>query len=130
MKSKNLSNILKSSGFKDIKLDSIIESKHILKRSGGNFRQYLFSFYDQNFREWSLRPDLTISSVTKFIKDKIKNRTKWYYTGEAYRKSNIRANLVIKKQIGFEIYASSNENKDDEEIVKTSIKIFKKTNFK
>ena len=131
MKLKNSFNqILKTQGFKNIELDSIIESKHILKRSGGNFRQYLFSFYDQNFREWSLRPDLTISSVTKFIKDKSKNRTKWYYTGEAYRKSNKRSNSVIKKQTGFEIYASKNENKDDEEIVKTSIKIFKKTNFK
>ena len=40
MKSENLSNILKSSGFKNIELDNIIESKYILKRSGGNFRQY------------------------------------------------------------------------------------------
>ena len=39
MKSENLSNILKLSGFKNIELDNIIESKHILKRSGGNFRQ-------------------------------------------------------------------------------------------
>ena len=67
MKSENLSNILKSSGFKNIELDNIIESKHILKRSGGNFRQYLFSFYDQRNVEWSLRPDLTLSSVIKFI---------------------------------------------------------------
>ena len=67
MKSENLSNILKSRGFKNIELDNIIESKHILKRSGGNFRQYLFSFYDQQNVEWSLRPDLTLSSVIKFI---------------------------------------------------------------
>ena len=75
MKSKNLFNILKSSGFKSIELDNIIESKHILKRSGGNFRQYLFSFYDQRNVEWSLRPDLTLSSVIKFIgtKDQKKN---------------------------------------------------------
>lgn len=131
MKLKNSFNqILKSQNFKYIELDSIIESKHILKRSGGNFRQYLFSFYDQNFREWSLRPDLTISSVIKFIKEKINNRTKWYYTGEAYRKANTRSSSVIKKQTGFEIYASNNNNKDDEEIVKTSIKILKKTTFK
>ena len=31
MKSENLSNILKSSGFKNIRLDNIIESKYILK---------------------------------------------------------------------------------------------------
>ena len=44
MKLKNISNILKSSGFKNIELDSIIEFNQVLKRSGGNFRQYLFSF--------------------------------------------------------------------------------------
>ena len=85
MKSRNSFNqILKSKGFKNIELDNIIESRHILKRSGGNFRQYLFSFYDQNFTEWSLRPDLTISSVIKFIQDTKKGRTKWWYSGEAY----------------------------------------------
>ena len=70
MKSEKLSNILKKNGFKNIELDSIIESKHILKRSGGNFRQYLFSFYDQNYTEYALRSDLSIASVIKFISDK------------------------------------------------------------
>ena len=65
MKSENLSNILKSRGFKNIELDSIIETEHIVKRSGGNFRQYLFSFYDQNNSEYSLRPDLSIVSCFK-----------------------------------------------------------------
>ena len=36
MKSENLSNILKSSGFKNIELDNIIESKYVLKRFGVN----------------------------------------------------------------------------------------------
>ena len=80
MRSENLSNILKKNGFKDIELDSIIESKHILKRSGGNFRQYLFSFYDQNYTEYSLRSDLSIASVIKFInyKKSYKGRNKKY----------------------------------------------------
>ena len=68
MKLKNLSNILKSSGFKNIELlDSIIESNQVLQRSGGNFRQYLFSFYDQNYKEWTLIPDLSLSSYFKKI---------------------------------------------------------------
>ena len=100
MKSKNLSNILKSSGFKDIKLDSIIESRHILKRSGGNFRQYLFSFYDQNYKDYSLIPDLSIGSVIKFIQTKGKNKTKWSYSGEAYRKEN-KSNKGIMERIFF-----------------------------
>ena len=130
MKSKNLSKILRSKGFENIELDNIIESKYVLKRSGGNFRQYLFSFYDQNSIEWSLRPDLTISSVIKFIQNKVKKKTKWFYSGEAYRKQNKSYNSPIIKQTGFEIFASDNKIKDDEEIIQTSLKIFSQTNFK
>ena len=88
MKSRNLFKILKSKGFKNIELDNIIESKYVLKRSGGSYRQFLFSFYDQNLKEWSLVPDLSVSSVVKFIQNKIKSKTEWFYTGEAYRKQN------------------------------------------
>ena len=129
MKSENLSNILKSSGFKNIELDNIIESKYILKRSGGNFRQYLFSFYDQRNVEWSLRPDLTLSSVIKFIGTKEQKKTKWSYSGEAYRKQNSKKSPIIK-QTGFEIFNSKNKEKDDFEIIKTSLDIFKKSKFK
>ena len=130
MKSENLSNILKSSGFKNIELDNIIESKHIFKRSGGNFRQYLFSFYDQRNVEWSLRPDLTLSSVIKFIGIKDQKKTKWSYSGEAYRKQNKNNKSPIIKQTGFEIFGSNTKAKDDLEIIKTSINIFQKSDFK
>ena len=70
MKLKNISNILKSSGFKNIELDNIIESKYILKRSGGNLSQYLFSFFDKNNNEWSLISDLSIASVKNIFKAK------------------------------------------------------------
>jgi len=130
MKSENLSNILLSRGFKNIELDSIIETKHILKRSGGNFRQFLFSFYDQRNVEWSLRPDLTLSSVIKFIGTKDQKKTKWFYSGEAYRKQNKNNKSPIIKQTGFEIFGSNFKAKDDYEILKTSINIFKKSKFK
>ena len=68
MKLKNISNILKSSGFRNIELDSIIESNQVLKRLGGNFRQYLFSFYDQDYKEWTLIPDLSLASVKNISK--------------------------------------------------------------
>ena len=129
MKSENLSNILKSRGFKNIELDSIIETKHILKRSGGNFRQYLFSFYDQNNKEYSLRSDLSIASVLKLIRDKAKNKVKWSYSGEAYRKQKNNKSPIIK-QTGYEIFNSKNKEKDDYEIIKTSLDIFKKSKFK
>ena len=130
MKSKNLFKILIARGFKNIELDNIIESKYILKRSGGNFRQFLFSFYDQNLKEWSLVPDLSVSSVVKFIQNNIKSKTKWFYSGEAYRKQNKNENSPIINQTGFEIFASKNKIKDDYEIVNTSLEIFKKSKFK
>ena len=129
MKSENLSKILKSRGFKNIELDSIIETKHILKKSGGNFRQYLFSFYDQNNTEYSLRSDLSIASVLKLIKDKTQNKIKWSYSGEVYRKQNNNKSPIIK-QTGYEIFNSKNKEKDDYEIIKTSLDIFKKSKFK
>ena len=113
MKSKNLFKILKSKGFKNIELDNIIESKYVLKRSGGSYRQFLFSFYDQNQKEWSLVPDLSVSSVVKFIQKKISSKTKWFYTGEAYRKQNKNFNSPIINQTGFEIFASNNKIKDE-----------------
>ena len=127
MKLKNISNILKSSGFKNIELDNIIESKYILKRSGGNLSQYLFSFFDKNNNEWSLISDLSIASVKKYIQSKTNKRTKWYYSGEAYKKNN---KSPIVKQTGFEIFGSLNKIKDDREVIQTSIKLFKKSNFK
>ena len=76
MKSKNLSeNILKSvrlKGFKYIKLDSVIETNHIVERSGESFRRFIFSFNDQNGNELCLRPDLTIASCLKYLNDKAK----------------------------------------------------------
>ena len=130
MKSKNLFKILKSKGFQNIELDNIIESKYVLKRSGGSYRQFLFSFYDQNLKEWALVPDLSVSSVVKFIQKRINTKTKWFYTGEAYRKQNKNYNSPIINQTGFEIFASNNKIKDDQEIIQTSIEIFKKSNFK
>ena len=62
-------NILKAKNFKNIELDSVIESKFILQRSGENFKKYLFSFYNSNGQELSLRPDLTISSVIRYIQN-------------------------------------------------------------
>jgi len=130
MKLKNISNILKSSGFNDIELDSIIESNQVLKRSGGNFRQYLFSFYDQHYKEWALNPDLSLASVKKYIESKTNKKTKWSYSGEAYRKQDKSNKSPIVKQTGFEIFGSYNKAKDDNEIIQTSLKIFKNSNFK
>ena len=133
MKSKNLSeNILKSvrlKGFKYIKLDSVIETNHIVERSGESFRRFIFSFNDQNGNELCLRPDLTIASCLKYLNDKTKGTRKVFYSGQAFRKTLNRADPIIKNQIGFEIIGSKKEKEDDKRIIETSIKSLSKMNF-
>ena len=133
MKLKNLSEkilrLIKSKGFKNIELDPVLETKYILQRSGENIRKYLFSFYNSDGRELCLRPDLTISSLLRYAQNNINAKEKVFYTGSAFRKSYNKKNVVVK-QIGMEIFSSKNENKDDKEILDTSIKIIKKIGFK
>ncbi len=133
MKSKNSSNkilaLIKSQGFNKIELDSVLETKYILQRSGENFRKYLFSFYNSNGEELCLRPDLTISSVLRYAQGNRFSKEKVFYTGSAFRKSYNKKNILIN-QIGMEIFSSKDENKDDKEIIDTSIKVLKKTGFK
>ena len=133
MKSKNLSNkilrLIKSKGFKNIELDPVLETKYILQRSGENFRKYLFSFYNSDGRDLSLTPDLSISSILRYAQNNTNSKEKVFYTGSAFRKSYNKKNVVVK-QIGMEIFSSKNENKDDKEILDTSIKIIKKFGFK
>tara|TARA_B100000579_G_scaffold113915_1_gene91183 strand:- start:241 stop:1296 length:1056 start_codon:yes stop_codon:yes gene_type:complete len=134
MKSKKLSEkilrSIKSKGFNNITLNPVLETKFILQRSGENFKKYLFSFYDLNGKELCLRPDLTISSVIRFIQNKKDNREKVYYSGEAYRKTYQKKDSIIKNQIGYEILGSNNKQKDDKEIIDTSLKILKNSGFK
>ena len=133
MKSKNLSeNILKSvrsKGFKYIELDSVIETNHIVERSGESFRRFIFSFNDQNGNELCLRPDLTIASCLKYLNDKAKGTRKVFYNGQAFRKTLNRTDPIIRNQIGFEIIGSKKEKEDDKKIVETAIKSLSKFNY-
>ena len=132
MKSQNYNKIiktLKSKGFKKIELDSVIESKFILQRSGENFKKYLFSFYNSDGQDLSLTPDLSISSVLRYAQSNKNSKEKVFYTGSAFRKSYNKKNVIVK-QVGMEIFSSKNENKDDREILDTSIKIIKNYGFK
>ena len=126
MKSKNLSDKIlksvKSKGFKHIELDSVIETNHIVQRSGESFRKFIFSFTDQNGTELCLRPDLTIASCLRYLENNVKGKEKIFYSGEAYRKSQNRKDSIIRNQIGFEIIGSKNEKSDDKEIINTAIK--------
>ena len=133
MKSKNLSeNILKSvksKGFNYIELDSVIETNHIVERSGESFRRFIFSFNDQNGNELCLRPDLTIASCLKYLNDKAKGTRKVFYNGQAFRKTLNRTDPIIRNQIGFEIIGSKKEKEDDKKIIITAIKSLSKINY-
>ena len=126
MKLKNLSEkILKSvknKGFKHIELPSVIETNHIVQRSGENFRKFIFSFIDQNGSELCLRPDLTIASCLRYLEKNLKGKEKIFYSGQAYRKSQNKKDSIIRNQIGFEILGSKDEKNDDKEIINTSLK--------
>jgi len=133
MKSKNLSeNILKSvksKGFNYIELDSVIETNHIVERSGESFRRFIFSFNDQNGNELCLRPDLTIASCLKYLNDNAKGTRKVFYNGQAFRKTLNRTDPIIRNQIGFEIIGSKKEKEDDKKIIETAIKSLSKINY-
>ena len=130
MKSKKLSeNILKavkSRGYKYIELDAVIGADQIIQRSGENFRQYMFSFQDQNGNEMCLRPDLTIVSCLRYLKNKSKTKEKIFYSGQAFRKIKDQGGKIIRNQIGYEIIGSINTRQDDNEILQTSIKTIQK----
>ena len=132
MKSKNLSEKIlrsvKSNGFKHIELPSVIETNHIVQRSGESFRKFIFSFIDQTGNELCLRPDLTIASCLRYLENNLKGKEKICYSGQAYRKSENKKNSIIRNQIGFEIIGSQSEKIDDKEIINTSLKSLK--NFK
>ena len=126
MKSKNLSEKIlrsvKSKGFKYIDLPSVIETNHIVQRSGENFRKFIFTFIDQNGSELCLRPDLTIASCLRYLKNNLKGKEKIFYSGQAYRKSQNKKDSIIRDQVGFEIIGSKNEKNDDKEIINTALK--------
>ena len=67
MKSKKYSdallNLFKKKGFKVKEFENIIESKIIIERSGEIFKKSLLSFEDDNGKNFSLRPDLTINHL-------------------------------------------------------------------
>ena len=50
-----------------------------------------------------LRPDLTVASCIKYLKDNSKANSKIYYSGQAYRRSK-SLKKVINYQLGLEIF--------------------------
>jgi ATP phosphoribosyltransferase regulatory subunit len=66
-----------------------------------------------------LRPDLTVASCIKYLKDNSKANSKIFYSGQAYRRSNSPKDKVINDQLGIEILGSKNKSTDDLKVLKT-----------
>ncbi len=110
MKSKKYSEILlrqfKKKGFKVKNFDNIIESKIIIERSGEIFKKSLLSFEDDDGKNFSLRPDLTISACLDYIKNVKRGEYRYTYFDQAYRRTFNETSLV-RNQLGCEIIGSN-----------------------
>jgi len=112
MKSKNYSEniikVFKKDGFVLSEPDVLLDSDYIIQRSGENFRKLMLTFEDATGKSMCLRPDLTVASCIKYLKDNSKANSKIFYSGQAYRRSNSPKDKVINDQLGIEILGSKN----------------------
>ena len=109
--SEDLLNLFKKKGFKVKEFENIIESKIIIERSGEIFKKSLLSFEDESGKNFSLRPDLTISACLDYIKNVKKGVYRYAYFDQAYRRTFGKESLV-RNQLGCEIIGSTNSQLD------------------
>tara|TARA_B110000211_G_scaffold190680_1_gene217248 strand:+ start:1221 stop:2258 length:1038 start_codon:yes stop_codon:yes gene_type:complete len=132
MKSKKLSDqiikIFKVNGFVLSEPDVLLDSEYIIQRSGENFRRSMFTFEDEEGKVMCLRPDLTVASCIKFLEKK--SKSKIYYSGQAYRRSNKKGFDLVNDQLGIEILGSKNQLQDDYKVIKTILSSAKKVKSK
>jgi ATP phosphoribosyltransferase regulatory subunit len=121
MKSKKLSEKIvktfKSNGFILSEPDVLLDSEYIIQRSGENFRRSMLTFESENGKVMCLRPDLTVASCIKFLEKK--SKSKIYYSGQAYRRTDKKGYDLVTEQLGIEILGSKNQLHDDFKVIKT-----------
>ncbi len=134
MKSKKYSEsiiqVFEKDGFILSEPDVLLDSDHIIQRSGENFRKLMLTFEDDTGKNMCLRPDLTVASCIKYLNDDSKANSRIYYSGQAYRRSNSPKDNVINDQLGIEILGSKNKSKDDLKVLKTITNSIKKIKIK
>ncbi|MDC0903697.1 ATP phosphoribosyltransferase regulatory subunit [Pelagibacteraceae bacterium] len=132
MKSKKLSEQIiktfKNNGFVLSEPDVLLDSEYIIQRSGENFRRSMLAFENEDGKVMCLRPDLTVASCIKFLEKK--SKSKIYYSGQAYRRTNKKGSDLVNHQIGIEILGSKNQLKDDLKVIKTILDSAKKIKSK
>jgi ATP phosphoribosyltransferase regulatory subunit len=131
MKSKNYSEniikVFKKNGFVLSEPDILLDSDYIIQRSGENFRKLMLTFEDDTGKSMCLRPDLTVASCIKYLKENSKATSKIFYSGQAYRRSINPKEKIINDQLGVEIIGSKKKAVDDEKVLKTILKSIDKT---
>ena len=134
MKSKNYSEniikVFKKDGFVLSEPDVLLDSDYIIQRSGENFRKLMLTFLDDTGKSICLRPDLTVASCIKYLKENSKKNSKIFYSGQAYRRSNSLKDKVINDQLGIEILGSKNKSTDDLKVLTTITNSIKKIKMK
>ena len=132
MKSKKLSEQIiktfKSNGFILSEPDVLLESKYIIERSGEKFKSTMLTFESADGKTMCLRPDLTVASCINFLQKKTKSKI--YYSGQAYRRSDNKNSDFINDQLGIEIFGSKNQIQDDYKIITTILNSAKKIKSK
>ena len=132
MKSKkflnSISKSLSTRGFRYVELDTVIPLDYINRKTSDNFRNSMFTFANKS-NEFALRSDLSVMSLLKYVESESKKKKKWWYQGEVFRKNENNESPVYN-QLGFEILGSTNQEKDDEEILNSAINVINKLNLK
>ena len=75
-----------------------------------------------------LRPDLTVASSINYLQKKTKSKI--YYSGQAYRRSEKKNSDFINDQLGIEIFGSKNQIQDDFKVISTILNSAKKLKAK
>jgi len=128
--SENIIKVFKKDGFVLSEPDVLLDSNYIIQRSGENFRKLMLTFEDDTGKSMCLRPDLTVASCIKYLKDNSKAKSKIFYSGQAYRRSNNPKDKVINDQLGIEILGSKNKFTDDLKVLKTIVSSIEKIKIK
>ncbi len=132
MRSKKLSEQIiktfKNSGFVLSEPDVLLDSEYIIERSGEKFRSSMLTFESENGKIMCLRPDLTVASSINYLQKKTKSKI--YYSGQAYRKSEKKNSEFINDQLGIEIFGSKNQIKDDFKVISTILNSARKIKSK
>jgi len=87
----------------------------------------MLTFEDDTGKSMCLRPDLTVASCIKYLKENSKATSRIFYSGQAYRRSSNPKEKIINDQLGIEIIGSKKKVIDDEKVLKTILKSIDKT---